>query len=134
MISRDGKMEIQEMIENLMASQMRLSDEIKEQLLNPDWDLADYFDQRDREKERCDTVNNNLCQNLKELFFESFKYIFILEQFLASTRPARFPINHLNFVLKFFSNGCRKMRFINKSRDEKVCPNFDLDCHLHVLD
>ena len=44
MISRDGKMEIQEMIENLMASQMRLSDEIKEQLLNPDWDLADYFD------------------------------------------------------------------------------------------
>ena len=44
MISRDGKMEIQEMIENLMANQMKLSDEIKEQLLNPDLDLADYFD------------------------------------------------------------------------------------------
>lgn len=102
MISRDGKMEIQEMIENLMASQMKLSDEIKEQLLNPDWDLADYFDQRDREKERCDTVNNNLCQNLKELFFESFKYKIYIRTIFSFHKTSQIPHRTLKFCAQIF--------------------------------
>ena len=43
MISRES-LEIEETIENLMANQLVLSRELKDQLLNPDLDIADYFD------------------------------------------------------------------------------------------
>ena len=43
MISRES-LEIEETIENLMANQLVLSRELKDQLLNPEIDIADYFD------------------------------------------------------------------------------------------